>query len=116
LQSASRAQPEPPAQTASPVGGAAGEVPERSEGGGGNLEPVTQVPPSLTLRARQEPDPSPLRADGGQDAPRSEDAEDTPSLTLRTRQEPTPNPKPRPNPHKPKSPRGYKTRPKSKSR
>jgi hypothetical protein len=96
VQSASQAQPEPPETLPPPMQSADS--------------------PSLTLRAREDSDPSTLRADGGQDASRSEDAEDTPSLTLRARQEPTPNPTPRPNPHKPKSPRGYKTRPKSKSR
>ena len=89
--------------TASLAGGAAGEVPEQSEDGGGNPEPTTQDSPSPPLQTRQEPDPSPLQADAEQDAPRSEDQD-----------------RPRPNPHKPphhsKYPRGYKPRPKPKSR
>jgi len=75
LQSASSS----PSPTSSPAGKLACEVPERSEGGGGNLESVAQAPPSPPLQAR-------------------------------------PDPTPRPNPHKPKCPRGYKTRPKPKSR
>ena len=75
LQSASSS----PYPTSSPAGKLACEVPERSEGGGGNLESVAQAPPSPPLQAR-------------------------------------PDPTPRPTPHKPKCPRGYKTRPKPKSR
>ena len=89
--------------TASLAGGAAGEVPEQSEDGGGNPEPTTQDSPSPPLQTRQEPDPSPLQADAEQDAPRSENQD-----------RPRPNP---PNPpHRSKYPRGYKPRPKSKSR
>lgn len=89
--------------TASLAGGAAGEVPEQSQGGGGNPEPTTQDSPSPTPQTRQDPNPSPLQTDGGQDAPRSEDQD-----------RPRPNP---PNPpHRSKYPRGYKPRPKSKSR
>jgi hypothetical protein len=57
LQSASLTQPEPPAPTASPA--PAGEVPEQSEGGGGNPKQITHDTPSLTLRARPEPTPRP---------------------------------------------------------
>ena len=100
LQSASRAQPELPSPTSSPAGGAAGEVPERSEGGGGNPEPLTHDTPLLTLRARQDANPSPLRADG-----------------VRPEEPNTPPASPKPTPtFKPKSNRGYKSRPKSRSR
>jgi len=89
-----------PFPNASPAGRAAGEVPERSEGGGGSPDS-----PSPTPQARHDPDPAstdPRRADlqsaslAQPEPPKTPasplQSADTPSLTLRAREDPDPAP------------------------
>jgi hypothetical protein len=115
LRSLGAAKPAPtssPDAATSPAPGVAGEVAERSEGGGGRPAahtPDQAVPQSGGMGAAA-PTPqtltgSPLQGDEEQNAPHSADEQ-----AARSEE------RPRPNPHKPKSPRGYKCRPKPKSR